>query len=71
MVSDSSPSAPQPLPLLLRPSEAATYLAVSPRLLWSLSAAGQIPSIKLGRARRYRRADLERWAADLAARKAR
>jgi excisionase family DNA binding protein len=39
--------------LLLTPKEAASLLAISARKLWSLTAAGEITAVKLGRAVRY------------------
>ncbi len=48
---------------LLRPRDAATYLAVSVRTLWSLTACGQIECIRIGRAVRYHRADLDTFVA--------
>jgi excisionase family DNA binding protein len=38
-----------PAPVALRPAEAAKALAISTRLLWSLTNAGQIPCVRLGR----------------------
>ena len=40
-------------PALLRPRDAAKFLGVSDRHLWGLTAAGLIPSVKLGRSVRY------------------
>lgn len=48
-------------PLLLNSREAAKLLSVCERTLWTLTKEGKIPSIRAGRARRYHRADLERW----------
>jgi excisionase family DNA binding protein len=53
--------------ILVRPSEAAALLAISPRHLWSLAVSGEIPSLKVGRARRYVRSELEAWVAERAA----
>ena len=39
--------------LSLRPREAAAALGISERLLWSLTASGQIPHLKVGRAKLY------------------
>ena len=47
--------------LLLTPREASLALAVSERTLWSLTAAGEIPRLKIGRLVRYSVRDLERW----------
>ncbi|HWB14490.1 MAG TPA: helix-turn-helix domain-containing protein [Pirellulales bacterium] len=54
--------------LLLKPDEAAAALAVSPRCLWGLTKAGEIPAVRIGRAVRYDVADLRAW---IEARKAR
>ena len=48
---------------LLRSDEAAALLAISPRKLWELENARQIPSVRFGRAVRYRHADLVAWIA--------
>src|SRR5262245_11999947 len=48
----------KPAPLLVTASVAAQMLAISPRTLWSLTAAGKIPVVRLGRAVRYDRRDL-------------
>lgn len=47
--------------LLITPSEAAFLLSISTRKLWSLTNAGQIPCVRLGRAVRYSPADLQDW----------
>lgn len=52
---------PEPDPLLVTPREAARLLAVSERTLWSLAAAGEIPRVRIGRAVRYRVADLRAY----------
>lgn len=49
------------LRLLLTPRQAAEDLAISPRKLWSMTASGQIPHIRLGRCVRYPVDDLQRW----------
>jgi excisionase family DNA binding protein len=49
---------------MLRTREAAALLAISERLLWSLTARGEIPCVRISRrCVRYRAADLEAWAA--------
>lgn len=48
-------------PLLLTEREAAKALAVSPRTLWGLRNAGEIPCLRFGRAVRYDPADLQAW----------
>lgn len=50
-----------PAPLLVTPREAARMLSVSERTLWSLSAKGEIPRIKLGRSARYAVSDLREF----------
>jgi excisionase family DNA binding protein len=47
--------------LLLKPNEAATLLAISPRLLWSLTKSGDLPCVRIGRAVRYDPRDLTAW----------
>ena len=48
-----SSTPPRP-PLLLTPEQAAKALAISQRKLWGMTAAGEIPYIRLGRCKRYR-----------------
>lgn len=50
-------------PLLLTPREAARALSVSPRKLWGLTASGELPCVRFGRAVRYDRDDLRRLIA--------
>lgn len=47
--------------LLLRPREAAAALTISERCLWSLTATGALPAVRIGRAKRYDPADLQRF----------
>lgn len=57
----SSPT-PSPTPtLLLRPSDAARALAISPRKLWELTNRGDVPAVRIGRAVRYAPSDLAEW----------
>lgn len=46
---------------LLTEIEAARFLAISPRTLWSLRQSGEIPHLRIGRAVRYSRASLHDW----------
>ena len=46
-------------PRLIRPREAASYIAVSERTLWTLTKSQKIPAIKIGSAVRYCRDDLD------------
>ena len=56
------PSVPEPL--LLRPAEAARFLAISPRKLWELTNAREVPALRIGRALRYPTEDLRAWVAE-------
>jgi excisionase family DNA binding protein len=51
------------VPAVLDRPEAAEYLRVGLSYLAELTASGEVPSLKLGRRRLYRRADLDRWLA--------
>jgi len=42
----------QPTALALRPREAAKALGISARLLWQLTADGDIPAVRVGRGKR-------------------
>jgi excisionase family DNA binding protein len=46
---------------LLTSPEAARCLAISERLLWSLTKRGELPCVRIGRAVRYDPADLRAW----------
>lgn len=48
-------------PAVLRPKQAAVFLSISPRKLWSMTASGEIPSFKMGGAVCYSVAALEAW----------
>jgi excisionase family DNA binding protein len=50
--------------LLLTAQQAAETLAISPRKLWSLTASGEVPHVRLGRCVRYPVADLQHWIDD-------
>lgn len=49
------------LPKLLNPAEACELLAIGSTLLGRLTADQTIPSLRIGRLRRYRLADLVHW----------
>ncbi|MFJ4486866.1 helix-turn-helix domain-containing protein [Streptomyces longwoodensis] len=51
--------------LLYKPEEAAEALAVGRSMVYELMADGALTYIKLGRARRIRRTDLEAYVASL------
>lgn len=47
--------------LLLTPQQTAPALAISPRKLFSMTASGEIPHIRIGRCVRYDLDDLRNW----------
>ncbi len=51
---------------LLTPAEAAAVLKIGRSKLYELIARGSIESVKLGRCRRFRRTDLDRFIRTLA-----
>ena len=53
----------------LRPREAAQALGISERLLWSLTNAGVVPHVRLGRAVVYVVEVLSQWLSELALKK--
>jgi len=60
--SDAKPRSEEPRPLAVGAKEAARMLGVSPRTLWTLTNAGEIPVARIGtngRSLRYRVVDLE------------
>jgi excisionase family DNA binding protein len=57
----NTPTAP---PLLVDAREAARLLAISPRTLWSLTKAGDVPVVRIGRLVRYDVAGLGRWVTE-------
>jgi excisionase family DNA binding protein len=46
---------------LLRPHEAATFLALSERTLWQLTRSGEVPRVLIGRSVRYDPRELIAW----------
>jgi excisionase family DNA binding protein len=58
------PVDPRSEPLLLRPAEAARFLAISPRKLWELTNCREVPAIRIGRALRYPTEELRNWVAE-------
>ena len=48
-------------PVLIAPREASQALAISPRKLWSLTASGEIPHVRIGRCVRYSADSLREW----------
>ncbi len=57
--------APMPVVELLSVEEVATRLKLSPARVWELVGAGEVPSVRVGRARRVRSADLAGYVAAL------
>lgn len=53
----------RPAQHLLTETDAAEVLSVSPRTLWGLAAAGEIPFVRIGRLKRYARPDLDDFIA--------
>ena len=49
---------------LLSIREAAEFLGISERLLWTLADNREVPSLRIGRRRLFRRAALIRWIAE-------
>lgn len=47
--------------LLLTEVETAQLLGVSQRKVWGLADSGELPTVKVGRAKRYDRRDIEAW----------
>lgn len=52
-----------PDPILVPPRDAARRLAICERTLWGLTARGEIPCVRIGRAVRYAVADLTAYVA--------
>jgi excisionase family DNA binding protein len=52
---------PSKTTLLLTPLQAAECLSISPRKLWAMTAAREIPHIRVGRCVRYPIDDLKHW----------
>ena len=46
---------------LLTIPQAAALLCLSPRKTWELTATGELPTVRIGRAVRIDRRDLEAW----------
>lgn len=46
---------------VLTVSELAEYLRVNPQTIYRKAKAGELPVVRIGRAIRFRRIELERW----------
>ena len=42
-------------------SEVAEYLRVNPQTVYRKAKAGELPAVRIGRAIRFRRAELDQW----------
>jgi excisionase family DNA binding protein len=51
------------LPVFLTTEEVLGWLKVTPRTIYRLIRAGDLPAVRVGRQWRFRRADLENWLA--------
>ena len=49
--------------LLLRATETSQMLGISARKLWSMTAGGEIPCLRMGKSVRYNLESLRRWIA--------
>lgn len=58
----SDPTTPSPA-LLIAPKAACAMLCIGERQLWQLSNCRAIPSLKIGKSRRYSPAELAAWVA--------
>ena len=46
---------------ILTVSEVAEYLRINPQTVYRKAKAGEIPAVRIGRAIRFRRTELEAW----------
>lgn len=53
------------VPVLLKPAEAAEFLSLGESTIYRMAASGELPSVKIGRSVRFRRADLIEYANNL------
>ena len=49
------------LPDIMTVSEVAEYLRVNPQTIYRKAKAGELPVVRIGRAIRFRRSELEAW----------
>ena len=61
---DASTQAATPPAPLLTAKQAAAALALGRRKIWSLTASGELPCVRIGKAVRYVPDDLARFVAD-------
>lgn len=63
MKADHAQAASQPNGRLMTARQAAQFLSIGLRTLWSLTASNEIPHVRIRRSVRYDPADLARWIA--------
>jgi PTS system nitrogen regulatory IIA component len=54
-------SSPSELEAFLTTEEVLRYLKVTPRTIYRLIRAGELPAVRIGRQWRFRRTDLNEW----------
>lgn len=54
-------SSPSELEAFLTTEEVLGYLKVTPRTIYRLIRAGELPAVRIGRQWRFRRTDLNEW----------
>lgn len=54
-------AAPEQNKLLVDPREAARLLSVCEKTLWTITERGELPCVRIGRAKRYSIARLNAW----------
>ena len=57
----ADPASERPSPLAVTPEQAAEMLSLHRSMIYKLMASGELPSLKVGRARRIRLSDIEDW----------
>ena len=57
----------QPYKALMDARDAAAYLSISTRTLWTYTQGGTIPVVRIGRSVRYSLRTLDKWIASQAA----
>lgn len=61
---DHSRESPAHAPILVGIDDAARLLGVSSRTVWTMTNAGELPHLRIGRRVLYPLADLHRWVAE-------
>ena len=55
------------VPEVMTVSEVAEYLRVNPQTVYRKAKAGELPAVRIGRAIRFRRSELDAWLKSLSA----